>query len=387
MSPSASGGASGGASSPSATIPKLDASAVCSSASSAPVAEAFDRLGPITGPGGVLDAVQDTASCLAGDQVSHLMEAWQYLGAAIRSVLCNAGDNAVHFAYYAQLRAALSIFAGSGIRLRLGDNYYLDSVGGRHSFKLKSGDRTHEAVWAVWKEWVKTPYAQQLLSSNVSIISGVALSDLMLVPTSPGVLLTNWGYDLARGHEDHDARIKASYHGKARQPSPIMSEASVELVRRVWSLLMESGGGVVFDASLVRYFVEKYLTELEEDSKASGGAAVDRGLELSRIVSSTSSRKGVPASTLDAAFQAEVDLSLFDVALSSDTAAENVVCRALFLVRVGTMALAGNLENHGEECKKWLVHWLASAGIYDSASHAVPKDLAVNYGEILWHRM
>lgn len=366
-----------------AGVTKVGADVVCGNAANAAVVDAFARLGPITGPGQILDAAGDDAACLAGDQVSHLMEAWQYLGAALRSVLCNAGDNAIHFAYYAQLRAAVSIFAGSGVRLRMGDNYYLDRAGARFSFQLSSGDRTHEATWAVWKEWVRTPFAQQLLSSNVSIISGVTLSDLMLVPTSPGALLTDWGYDLARGRDDHHARIEASYHAKARQPSPVMDEASVELVSGIWSLLMESGGGVVFDATLVRYFVEKYLAQQEEDEVARGGVAPDRAATLGRIIAMTSGRIGVPTSTLDKAFEAEVDLSLFDIASSPDKGAANVVCRALFLVRVATLALSENLKANGDECKKWLVQWLASAGLYDQAIHEEPKDLAVDYGEAL----
>lgn len=330
-----------------------------------------------------MDAAGDAAACLAGDQVSHLMESWQYLGAAIRSVLCNAGDNAIHFAYYAQLRAVVSIFAGSGIRLRMGDNFYLDGAGTRHNFRLPEGDRTHEAAWAIWQEWVRTPFAQDLLSNNVSIISGVTLSDLMLVPTSPGSLLTDWGYDLARGREDHHARIEASYHGKAREPSPVMDEGTVELVRGIWNLLLESGGGVVFDATLVRYFVEKYLAQQEEDEVARGRGAPDRAATLSRIIAMTSGRIGVPTSTLDKVFEADVDLSLFDIASSPDKAAANVISRALFLVRVATLALSENLTDYGDECRKWLVQWLASAGVYDQTLHEEPKDVAADYEDAL----
>jgi len=368
-----------------AEAPSISAADVCASASQNVVAAALAKLGPIHGLGGVLD---QSAGCdstlLAGEQVSHVMEAWQYMGAAVRAVLCNAGDNAIHFAYYAQLRSALSIFAGSGIRVSLGKSFYLDEGGKRTNFQLpgKIGSRTHPLAWALWDEWVKTPFAQELMGKNMTIISGISLSQLAMIPASSGPLLGAWGYDLAQGARDHTARNAASYKAASRIASPVMDHSSVLLIRRMWTLLLDSGQGVQFDATLVRYFVERYLEGAAQPDE--DGNVIDRAALLDRIIDMTSTSTGVPKSSLEEVFAVQADVKLFELAAAQTAGVGNIISRALFLVRVATLALGVGLKTGAnEQCKAWLSSWLQSAGLFRPGEHESPADIAADYESAL----
>lgn len=369
----------------SAAAGEMSAAAVCASAAHQPIAEALAKLGPVTAQGATLDqSVADDATLLAGEQVSHLTEAWQYMGAAVRAVLCNAGDNATHFAYYAQLRAVLSIFAASGIRVNLNKSFLITAHGSRVPFTLiGTKNRTHPMVWSLWNEWVKTAYARDLMGKNMSVISGISLSDLALIPASSGALLGAWGYDLARGEKDHTARNTASYNARSRFPSPTMGVDSVDLVRRIWTLLLDNGGGVVFDATLVRFFVERYLSSAVEQG-VKDSRSVDRDSILERVIDQTSANTGVPRSTLEQVFSAEVDTELFEHASAPETNFENVISRALFLLRIATLALSSGLGGGAaQHCKRWLAYWLESGGLYNPGVHEGPSDIAIDYEEAL----
>jgi len=360
---------------------EMNAAAVCALSSHKPIAEALAKLGPIGGRGEVLDqSVGSAPALVAGEQVAHLTEAWQYMGAAVRAVLCNAGDNAKHFAYYAQLRAVLSIFSGSGIRVSLGENFLINESGARVPFKLPERiNRTHPLVWSLWDEWVKTTYAQELMGKNMSVISGISLSDLALIPAGSGALLGAWGYDLARGRKDHAARNDSSYKAMSRLASPEMDAASIELVRRIWTLLLENGDGVVFDATLVRYFVERYLASTVEQG-VKDAQVVNRKDVLDRVIEQTSAKTGVSKSMLEQVFSADVDTKLFDHASAAETNVENVVSRALFLLRIATLALAEGLRSGANQhCKSWLAYWLQSGGLYNPDVHDAPSEIATDY--------
>ncbi|MCU1045616.1 hypothetical protein JAK48_03480 [Stenotrophomonas maltophilia] len=314
-----------------------------------------------------------------------MTEAWQYLGAAIRAIMCNAGENAVHFAYYAQLRSVISIFAGSGVRVSLGKCYYVDDAGVRHNFTLPAPvqSRTHPLAWALWSEWVKTPYASDLMGKNMPIISGISLADLVLVPSSSGALLGAWGYDLAKGVEDHTARNKASYRAKSSQVPEVMSAASVQLIRKMWTLMQQSGDGVLFDTTLVRYFVERYIANAVQQARVEG-QILDRDMLLQKVIEQTCAKTGASKSMLEEVFRGEVDTGLFDLASASDTKVENVVSRALFLVRIATLALADSLKvGPNADCRQWLSYWLESGGLYDRLVHSEPADIAMDYEEAL----
>lgn len=100
---------------------------------------------------------------LAAEQIFHMIEGWRYAASATAAYLSNSKHNSVHFSYYAELRAALSLLSWSGIRVRQGDHYYLDG----QNTKIAIGScRTHTAVWAFWQHWTNRADANSLFRNK-----------------------------------------------------------------------------------------------------------------------------------------------------------------------------------------------------------------------------
>ena len=76
-------------------------------------------------------------------------------------MLANAPAQAVHFAYYAELRAAISLLSSHGMRISNGDNSYVEH-GGASKAPPWRATRTHTVVWKLWEAWAMTPAAEAI---------------------------------------------------------------------------------------------------------------------------------------------------------------------------------------------------------------------------------
>jgi len=83
----------------------------------------------------------------------HALDGWRYLSAALVSLLNGARTEALHLAYYAELRAALSILAGSGIAVLNNKHYAIDNTGLVYWFSGKTHstalERDTGVVWHI----------------------------------------------------------------------------------------------------------------------------------------------------------------------------------------------------------------------------------------------
>src|SRR5205085_2086646 len=73
--------------------------------------------------------VNTLADYLALSTWSHAFDGWRYLSKSALSLLRGARSVALHMAYYAELRAALSILAGAGIGIVDYNHFGLTSAG------------------------------------------------------------------------------------------------------------------------------------------------------------------------------------------------------------------------------------------------------------------
>ncbi|MFJ1288414.1 hypothetical protein, partial [Acinetobacter baumannii] len=94
-------------------------------------------------------------------------DAWDYFSCAISAVLEGNIYNAIHFAYYAELRATMSFLASEGIGVFNGINYYVDSTG---KCKRFTGNiATHKFVWPALNEWSKLVANRNTLLDIVTV--------------------------------------------------------------------------------------------------------------------------------------------------------------------------------------------------------------------------
>lgn len=365
--------------------PAFDARSICANASCVPVIDAFKKLGPIASLGDALDqkGAQDASVTLAGAQVSHLLEALRYFGAALNAHLTNSPSGAVHFAYYAQLRAAMSVFAASGIFCKMDSCFYVTDSGVRTPF---AGPPTHTLVWSLWKKWIKTDGASDLLSERVQLLAGVNLSSIVSFPGAAGAL-DKWGYDLAQGIDDRTARNTASYESKSEFPLSVMGVDNIELVKSIWRLLETDGVSIRFDSAFISYLLMSHFRGMQQDANDPGSvAAVDQ--LIATLVAGVAAATGVSAESIQERLgRVTENDEMFALAAERAQEPDNVIARALFLVRIALLAMDRALSSDAaahQACRTWIRNWLETLGVLpDPDEEFSIEDLSDDYANAL----
>ena len=203
--------------------------------------DAIDTRTPSTGR----DRPWQLGDYVAASCPLHLWDGWTYLGLAVHSHLCGTTSNAIHLAYYAELRAAMSLLASQGIGIFRGTHCVIDAPG---SVTYLSSHQTHIAARLYLEHWADSPDAAPLLSDLLRM-NHIPIADWIRNLRNAGSwkplgaeLLRQAGLDLVRMSHDRHARNEASYRPAGVVPSiprnPIEDAAFVVEMMR----LLEPGG-------------------------------------------------------------------------------------------------------------------------------------------------
>jgi hypothetical protein len=360
---------------------ELWASELCNHADGTGTAVGFTRLGPVVNFGDLLiHGIGDPEQLLAAEQLSHLVSGLRYASSALGAFLNHSNDAAIHFAYYAQLRAANSLYAWSGIRSKWGNYFYLDSAQQKHT--PSSNPPTHDAIWALWTEWVKRPDARNLLGGKIQLIASVKLDNVIdaIRFTQPQQALLSWGSDLLNVGLDKKSRNDASYNANwIGTPIDRMSADSGNMVKDLWTLFLTDGISLGFDATLCNYFVQNALNR----EAAMQNGAHNKAAYLIKISSHISANTGVPdADILRRLDPAAYPTRIFDLASSADRNVENILSRSFVMLRIAILATHQNLQAApNRSSQTWLSHWLEHAGLWDPNSGVALEDLETDYAD------
>jgi hypothetical protein len=85
--------------------------------------------------------------------VLHCADGWSYLGKAMGCLLLGDPHRSRHLAYYAELRAALSLLASEGVGLFQDQHFAIDAP--NSVVRLQISKTTHQAVWNCLEGWAK----------------------------------------------------------------------------------------------------------------------------------------------------------------------------------------------------------------------------------------
>lgn len=351
------------------------------------VSAAFSLLGPINSYTDLLDNTNPSnkAVCLAAEQIIHMAESWRYFSSAMHAFLNHENGNAVHLAYYAELRAVLSIFSGAGIRIKKGDAYWLDQASAAQQIPQHS---THDLVWKIWKEWIARPDARSLLENNIRIEASVNLKhfETKLMQFSTGILLGQWGYDLVNLSDDHLARNQASYIAYWRdKPLSKMSLSQLDFVKSLTELFLSSGSGLVFDKALIQYAVNQTVEgSLDQDPAKAYNHPADRKNKLNEIAEFVAKQSGANKESLLRNLSANIGESIFDKAKQPSDAAENVLSRAAFLSRLAMLSVKQNIASAGNShAQNWLRNWLEHCGTWQPGLGGSLADIETDLSDAL----
>jgi hypothetical protein len=194
-----------------------------------------------------LNAVEldELADYLALSSFCHSFEGWRYLAQSAISLLMGARDQAIHLAYYAELRAALSLLASSGVGILNSQHYAITATGQVGWFSRP----THKATWAALREWANArPNGIRVIDcfQACGLSSETWAKACSIAPSLDEIgsqWLKDWGIDLERMSEDSLLRNEASYRPNLHPTAfEKVNEADLNFLNDVCESVSMEGG-------------------------------------------------------------------------------------------------------------------------------------------------
>lgn len=263
----------------------------------------------------------------------HFADGWRYFSRGLSAMLAGDAHAAKHLAYYAEMRAVLSLLSSAGIGVLGQQNIIVDSAGTVHALSTRS---SHEMCWAVLEYWVTLPGSVEKLLGAVGI-QGTPLFDLLRTyfssPSSVSLgsrIMSEWGFDLCQGSQDREERNNSSYNPTALTHSSTSPEEDHAFLKSLWQAF--EPGGALLEAHLFRKLLHI------EQSVIQGAAIGERTSEYERL---TEGAKSAVSQTFLAALPGGADeLHLLTLAQNqqSPAAPSSMLARASLL-----LALAGGM--------------------------------------------
>jgi hypothetical protein len=208
---------------------------------------------------------EELVQYVAASGTLHCSDGWSLLG---RALACHArGDtaSALHLAYYAELRACVSILASQGIGVFDDPSVSVGSTGNCH---LIRGYRTHVLAWLALENWADTQSAADLLVDTLSIqgirckewLDNFQKSSVVNRSRIASKWLKTWGLDLRRFIDDREARNTVSYQPSRISPlTRVSALESSDFLCELWKL-HEPSAESRFE-NLDRYLLRRILEE------------------------------------------------------------------------------------------------------------------------------
>lgn len=311
----------------------------------------------------------------------HVVDGWAFLGRSIHCLLRGDPYTAVHFAYYAELRAALGLLASQGIGIFSNRHAIVTKTGMCSLVEPESDIGTrldyHLWVWLVFQWWADQPEAIQLLGDiirpsqeNLQIWMETAERSRLTLDFVGKSLLRTWGIDLGRFFADRDARNAASYWPNTLNAWQVRGHKSdLEAVLRMWQLLEPSAGSrfLALDRELLRAVLKAGYFAVT--GKRSGSASGRQGFETEIAGLLTDmGMSGLELEGWKALLVAEEGQTRSVLTVASGNAkvgdashVEEVMARAVMLLRLATGAAETVLREAGLERER-LEFWIESVG-------------------------
>ena len=224
---------------------------------------------------GILNQQRNVDAAKLGEYIAcsaplHLADGWNYLSRAFDAVSGGDRSSAYHLAYYAELRATMSLLASEGIGVFNNRHIALNA----HLEVTEFGSSTHQATWLLLNAWAnETGRAARLLEA-ITIESKSLANWLERVgvvePTRRLVAkkwLGAWSVDLKILATDRNRRNDMSYRPtRIRVPGGPPVNPRLELANPIldaWSELGPTIGGVsaALDLSLLREALRLVVNE------------------------------------------------------------------------------------------------------------------------------
>lgn len=310
---------------------------------------------------------------------NHCLDAWSFIARALASLLAGDQHAARHFAYYVQLRAALSILASLGIGCFNKTNLIVDQAGTIHRLDPGApvGLGTHDIVWTALKAWADEPKtAKQFLT--LLRLQGSTLADCIgaIWPGySPeavaGKLIYAWTLDLRRAREDQALRNQSSYSPHAFNQLVAAPKEYLRFVQHIWRMCEPTTGGSFdkLDRHLLRGSLWLNQSIVEPGLNRGDGAIRNRYSNLPAQVQTIATVQFLTGKDEPS----DPDVIVRAKSRAAPSSALAMISRGLLLARVATGFTYSNfidagLSPNGSDLRPWVDAVAIDRGFWNPAS-------------------
>lgn len=321
----------------------------------------------------------EIVQAIAVSAPTHCVDGWGFMSRALSGLVSGDNHAARHMAYYAQLRAALSILANLGVGVFDGVNVVVDSAG--QIVRLDPGASlrerglgTHKVVWLALKEWASEPTTAGLFLELVSF-RGSSLADILLdiwpgfsKVGAAGSLIDAWGLDLKAGLDERRYRNTSSYAPQALNSLSVPVGSVLRFLDHVWTLFEPSASGSydALDRHLLRSILWKQASLVEPTVKLEDGSIANEYSSLPAGVRSLVSKDFL----LGLADPVRLELLRTAEATVSPPTPLHMISRGLLLLRMATSFTQASLMQAGVnrsagDLRPWLDELGDSRGFWD----------------------
>ena len=258
----------------------------------------------------------DVSTYISASSISHLLDGWGYLSNAVDAYLKGNDGIAIHLAYYAELRAVMSLLASEGIGVFSNEHIGINSTGefdlflqhrrrvwSRKNSRYETKQNklgTHVFAWEAFEKWCRSDVKPSYDLLRLFKVKGHSFSDLLpgfhpqasqLVSSSIAKnWLKSWAFDVKKYKNDRDLRNFVSYRPQTIKDfdNQLDFKASIENVYRLFQVLSPSSNNPFdyLDKLLLKALFEELYArpeihprgafeELIEDSFAQVGTTLD----------------------------------------------------------------------------------------------------------------
>ena len=211
----------------------------------------------------------DVAEYVAASAPLHCSDGWSFLGGALAAHSRGDSDGARHLAYYAELRAAMSTLACSGLGI-FEDRHIVVRADGIATW-LRSKP-THVMTWLTFERWARLPSTASILA-ELFRPQGIAMDEWVTAMTGgpawqpvASKWLQSWGLDLSLFESDRSARNESSYRPtRLTGRRSLDVSATVAFLRDLWLAFEPTGSTFAqLDLHLLRKSLESVFEGIHD---------------------------------------------------------------------------------------------------------------------------
>lgn len=321
---------------------------------------------------------------IAASVISHCSDGWTYLSRAIESLINGDIASTIHFAYYAELRSAMSLMAHEGFGIF--DKKHVQFNSSKIPTYYNTLGGTHPVAYSSMKEWANLPNKKDVLFKLIKI-NNRSLEDWVRETSFPmhsayttsavKDWIKEWSVDLEL-EKDKNLRNEMSYRPHFEIPD-IDIQNIISKLSKIWSVLEPTSTSRF--PSLDRYLLRLSLEDIYRRSTSKKPV----GRKFETFIKNVFGRLGEPTTQNLFGFlirATEPDDHMIFKEAKKDRRDINInrqdplpiICRSILLLRLSTGVVNELISNSSLNVNN-LRFWWEKKLLHQGSTASIPSGL------------